>query len=117
VPLGRTQIRLGPGQCQVAVEVGERGFGRNRMLGGADGFGWKSGVSKIRGTRIPDEKFGLHLYGVRVGTREGVNKSGEFVVEFAKEHVHHAQNVGLLSKTVMAAWQLAAVWGRLVRGI
>jgi len=87
------------------------------MLGGADGFGWKSGVSESRGTRIPDEKFGLHLYGVRVGTREGINKSGEFVVEFTKKHVHRAQNMGLLSKTVRAAGQLAAVRGRLVRGI
>ena len=86
------------------------------MLGGADGFGWKSGVSESRGTRIPDEKFGLHLYGV-VETREGVNKSGEFVVEFTKKHVHRAQNMGLLSKTVMAAGQLAAVRGRLVRDI
>jgi len=116
VPLGRTQVRLGPGRCQVAVEVGERGFCRDRMLGGADSFGWKLGSGESRGTRIPDEKFGRHLYGVRFGTREGVNKSGEFVVEFAKEHVHRAQDVGLLSKTVMAAWQLAVGRGRLVRG-
>jgi len=98
------------------VEVGERGFDRDRMLGGRDGFGGQSGCSDIRVTRIPDKTFGLHLYGI-LGTREGINKSGEFVVEFAKDRVHGAENVGLLCKTVMAAGQLAAVGDRLVRGI
>jgi len=115
--LGRTQVRLGPVQCQVAVEVEERGFFRDRMLGSADGFGWKSGFSQSRATQIPDQKFLLHLDGIRFGTREGIKKSGEFIVEFIQEHFHRAQNVGLLSKTVVAAGQLAAVGGRLVWGI
>jgi len=117
VPLGQTQVCLGPVQCQVAVEVGERGFGRDQTLGGTDGFCWKLGFIESGDIQILEKKFGWHLYGIWCGTREGINKSGKFVVEFAKDHVHRTQNVGLLIKTVMAAGQLAAVGGRLVRGI
>ena len=49
--------------------------------------------------------------------REGIKKSGEFVVEFTKEHSHGAQDLGLLCEAFLAAWQLSSVNGRLVSGI
>jgi len=58
VPLGRTQVCLGPVQCHVAVEVGERGFGRDQTLGGTDGFCWKSGFIESGDIRILEKKFG-----------------------------------------------------------
>ena len=61
VQLGRTQVRLGPVQCQVAVEVGERGFGRDQTLGGTDGFCWKLGFIESGDIRILEKKFGWHL--------------------------------------------------------
>jgi len=67
VQLGRTQVRLGPVQCQVVVEMGERGFGWDRMLGGADGFGWKLGCSESGVTWSPGGNLGdmSMVYGLK----------------------------------------------------
>ena len=98
------------------MKVGEGGFGWDRLLGSSGSCGWKSGCGN--GFQWSSgEDCGWHVGRVLFEAREGIKKSGEFVVEFTEERSHGAQDLGLLCEAFLAAWQLSAIIGRLVGGV